>query len=316
MIIVNWNSGKHLSECLESIKHASNESFHLENIIIVDNASTDDSMKGIEDPDMLIVIIRNKGNIGFSSACNQGSRLSKADYILFLNPDTKLYYDSLNIPISFMEKPENFNTGICGIQLIDINGNIIKSCSRFPKPSVFFSRIFGLDIIFPRIFPTNFMIEWDHNQTQKVDQVMGAFFLVRHSLFEKLNGFDTRFFVYYEEVDFSLRASKAGYITFFISEAKAYHKGGGSSLNDWGRSLFYMRRSRILYGFKHFKLLEALLLMMASLLIEPISQILYYLLVNGKVKGIIEPLKCHLLLWKDLPNWIKTSFQMVKENYR
>src|SRR5205823_7218964 len=117
--------------------------------------------------------------------------------------------------------------GIAGIQLLDADGRIARTCARFPTPGRFFSKMLGLDTILPAAFAPHFMVEWDHNHNREVDQVMGAFFLVRRSVFEALGGFDERFFVYFEEVDFSLRARKLGWRTFYLSVAQAYHWGSG-----------------------------------------------------------------------------------------
>jgi GT2 family glycosyltransferase len=84
-----------------------------------------------------------------------------------------------------------------------------------------------------------------------VDQLIGAFFVVRRSLFESLGGFDERFFVYYEEVDFSWRARQAGYSSVYLPGVHALHHGEASSGQVKGRRLFYLLRSRALYARKH-----------------------------------------------------------------
>src|SRR6185503_16033407 len=104
-----------------------------------------------------------------------------------------------------------------------------RTCARFPTPGRFFAKMLGLDRILPGIFPSHFMTEWDHATNREVDQVMGAFFLVRRSAYEALAGFDERFFVYFEEVDFALRARARGWSTYYLTQARAYHEGGGST---------------------------------------------------------------------------------------
>src|SRR5207245_5442374 len=133
-----------------------------------------------------------------------------------------------------------------------------RTCARFPTPRRFLSSILGLDRALPAMFPPHFMVEWNHEESQEVDQVMGAFFLVRRSVFEALGGFDERFFVYFEEVDFSLRARKLGWRTFYLSVAQAYHLGSGLVTKPaQAARLFYSLRSRILYAYKHFNGLAA-----------------------------------------------------------
>ncbi len=96
------------------------------------------------------------------------------------------------------------------------------------------------------------MLDWDHRQNREVDHAMGSFFLVRNILFKKLQGFDERYFVYLEDLDFSLRAKQAGFVSYYFTDAAAYHKGGGTSEQIKARRLFYSLHSRILYWYKHF----------------------------------------------------------------
>ena len=141
------------------------------------------------------------------------------------------------------------------------------------------------------------MSESDHSITKKVDQVMGAFFFVRRSLFVGLNGFDERFFVYYEEVDFSYRAKLLGWSSVFISDAKAYHFGGGISQNVKAERLFYSQRSKIQYIFKHFNFFSALLVLSSTLLIEPILRLIISLINNFPV-ATKENVRAYYMLFK------------------
>ena len=107
IVIVNWNAGHKLFECLDSILHSNmDESFCLAKCIVVDNASTDDSLAQIKQIDLLLQLIVNSNNIGFGSASNQGARRGKSEYILFLNPDVRLFPDSLSRSLSFLEADE------------------------------------------------------------------------------------------------------------------------------------------------------------------------------------------------------------------
>jgi GT2 family glycosyltransferase len=298
IVIVNWNSGEQLKSCLESIAKTDKNGFELNKVVVVDNTSSDNSLLGLEEIDLPLKIIKNSVNRGFAAACNQGAKESDADYLLFLNPDTLLFEDSLSKPIAFMGKVENRNIGIVGIQLVNENKEISRTCAQFPTLGQFVSKIFGLDRLFPRL--SHFMIEWDHKNDRIVDQVMGAFFLVRRELFEKLNGFDERFFVYFEEVDFSYRAKQLGYSSYYLASAQAYHKGGGSSEKVRDVRLFYSLRSRILYGYKHFNWISATFLAFCTLIIEPITRIVFAVM-KGAFVDVIETLKAYKLLWSDIP---------------
>src|SRR4030066_818788 len=122
IIIVAWNAGHHARQCLESIVKVKQEGFNINRVVVVDNASSDGSVDGLEDLKLPLIIIRNKINHGFGIACNQGANGSKGNYLLFLNPDTRLYRNSLIKPLNFMEETNSQHIGIVGIQLVDENG--------------------------------------------------------------------------------------------------------------------------------------------------------------------------------------------------
>lgn len=298
IIIVNWNAGMQLTDCLHSIVQADKAGFELERVVVVDNASTDHSLKGIDALDLPLEVIRNSENRGFAAACNQGALGSNVDYLLFLNPDTRLFIDSLVVPLRFMEALENRRVGICGIQLCDEAGAVARSCARFPKPSMFYAAIFGLDRLWPRL--GHFMREWDHVEGREVDHVIGAFFFVRRLLFEALGGFDERFFVYLEDLDFSLRARRAGWVSHYLSSTRAFHKGGGTSDQVKAARLFYSLRSRLLYGFKHFSPLQAALIAVVTLTIEPWTRLAFALL-RRTPSAVGEILAGYGMLYRALP---------------
>src|SRR5687767_1459630 len=130
IVIVNWNAGVGLRACIRSIAQHGNDL--VRKIIVVDNGSTDGSEACIEGLDN-VILLRAGTNLGFGKACNLGARESRSDYLLFLNPDTQLFEDSLTVPFAYLQRPEHANVGICGIQMIDGSGHISRSCARFPS---------------------------------------------------------------------------------------------------------------------------------------------------------------------------------------
>jgi GT2 family glycosyltransferase len=197
-------------------------------------------------------------------ACNLGARHAQGKYLLFLNPDAALYKDTLSIAMTFMEHPENAKIGICGVQLIDENGATTTSAARFPTLRILAGRTFGLAKVLPGVFPVNFMSDDELNESKIVDQVIGAFFLIRKGVFDLCQGFDERFFVYFEEVDLSLRAKRLGYSSYFLSDARAFHRGGGCSDRVKAARLFYSLRSRVLYAEKHYSSIPYVLLIVLT----------------------------------------------------
>jgi GT2 family glycosyltransferase len=305
IILVNWNSGNRLTEAITSI--AQHHNSLVTSVIVIDNASTDASLTSVEaltDLPFPLRIIRNLANRGFGAACNQGAALAGSEYLLFLNPDTRLFQHSLSAPLAFMRRLENGDVGIVGIQLVDEQNHITRSCSRFPSVGIFLSQALGLNRLPGLQHLALGMSEWMHNSTCKVDQIMGAFFFIRHSLFELLGGFDERFFVYFEEVDLSLRAHQAGWRSVYLADAKAFHAGGGASRQVKANRLFYSLRSRLLYGFKHFTSFRAWLLVGVTLLIEPLTRVVFSL-TNGGLADVRNTLKGCGMLLQDFPRILR-----------
>ena len=120
IIIVNWNTGTLIRDCLESISRARTAALRLARVVVVDNNSADGSTDGLESlSELPISVLHNDVNRGFVAACNQGAAGTQADYLLFLNPDTRVFPDSL--------------------------------C--FPTLRIFFGQMTGLSRLFPRWFP-------------------------------------------------------------------------------------------------------------------------------------------------------------------
>jgi GT2 family glycosyltransferase len=273
VICVNWNSGGHLAACLASLARVSQDDMILGRVVVVDNASTDGSAEGLAFPTLPLEVIANATNRGFAAACNQGAHGSGSDYLLFLNPDTLVETESLVRPLAFLGSPAGREVGICGIQLVNEQGNVARSCSPFPSAS----RMVATSVGFDRLLPTGpsglFMRDWDHLDSRVVDHVIGAFYLVRRSLFETLGGFDEGYFVYFEDLDFSLRAREAGWKSFYLAGARAYHRGGGSSDQVKAERLHYLLRSRLRYAWRHFGFLGASAVTLATTVIEPIVRV-------------------------------------------
>lgn len=307
VVIVNWNSGTQVASALTSI--ANYGQGLVSSVVVVDNASTDDSMKlvaELRDLSFELVLISNSKNEGFGRACNLGAHAVKSDFLLFLNPDAALYFDTISKVMEYMQDSANATVGICGTQLVDEDGRVARSCARFPTIGGLIAHASGLDRVFHRLGPT--MREWDHAQTRYVDQVIGAFFLVRSELFEALCGFDERFFVYFEEVDFSYRARLAGWRCVYLAEIQAFHSGGGTSNQVKAQRLFYSLRSRLLYSFKHFSWFGAIAVLLATLLIEPLSRTALALL-RCSWAGMRETWAAYSILCRWLSRWM---FSMVR----
>lgn len=273
VVCVNWNAGPQLAACLASLAGTDRSRVGLGRVVVVDNASCDGSAVGLDPGELPLQVITNPINRGFAAACNQGARGGPSPYVLFLNPDTRLEADSLTAPLAFLQSPAAADIGICGIQLVDEQGRVARSCARFPTPGQLVAASTGVDRLLPGAFPGFVMREWDHQDSRRVDHVIGAFYLVRRELFESLGGFDERYFVYLEDLDFSLRARQAGWHSYYLARARAFHRGGGTSEQVRAERLVYLLRSRLQYARRHFSRAAALAVELATIGIEPVVRV-------------------------------------------
>jgi len=294
IIIVNWNSGAQLARCLRHVDFARNDGYEIDRIVVIDNASSDCSASDLTNNNYHLTVWRNAENLGFAAACNQGALGTRADY---LNPDVYLCQDSLRLLVAFLNDPRNCKIGICGPKLVDAAGRTQRTCARFPRAGDFFINSLGLNRAFPVAFRSCAMTEWPHEDSRAVDQVIGACFLIRSSVFRQLKGFDERFFVYFEEVDLCLRCKQVGYDVYFLNEAKATHTGGGCSRQIPATRLFYSLRSRLQYARKHFSPISTAILCFGTLFLEPVSRTVLTL-VHGSLKELRSTWEAYQLLYR------------------
>ncbi len=297
IVIINWNSGKLITEAVESIL-ACNYPKEKLSILVIDNASTDGSADAIPNHPS-IKIIKNNKNVGFAAACNQGYLLSKGDYFLLLNPDTRLFEDTLTKSVDFMGKRKDIS--VLGVKHVDDNGKVHPSCSHFPTTFDFLVLALGLNQLFPKLFRSPIiMMEYDYENEGEVDQVMGAYMFMRRSDLEKFKmKMDKRFFVYYEDLDFSKRLNEAGGKSYYFPSISIVHKVNGTTDQIKAKRLFYSIRSRLLYCKKHFSGFNFLLIVIFSLAIEPFSRV-FHLLIKGRFNEIRNVAKAYKMTYTHL----------------
>ncbi|HXP95335.1 MAG TPA: glycosyltransferase [Telmatospirillum sp.] len=301
IVIVNWNAGALLRQCLASVFASDLGEVTLSRMVVVDNASTDGSLDTLPFASPPFTPIRLPANRGFGAACNIGAADSTADYLLFLNPDTVLDRDTLKDAVAFMEAKTNDRVAVSTIRLRDPSGKTQRCCARFPTVGRMVAQSIGLDRLLPKVFPPHFLTDWDHEDTRAVPQVMGAFLLIRRSVFARLSGFDERFFVYYEDVDLCRRIALGGDLCVHNAAVSAIHVGCGTTNQIKARRQFYSARSRIQYAQKYFGRLGALALTVDGLLLAPLARMAKSA-ASGSLTGMTDAINGAGMLWSDLPN--------------
>lgn len=282
VVIVNWNAGPYLLGCVRSLAGAAQTAFEFGHVVVVDNASTDRSLDGIDDEPLPLRLLRNDTNRGFAAACNQGAKAGDGELLLFLNPDTRVFPETLDRTVAFMVDPANAAIGICGARMIGQDGSDTFCCWRFPTLRLWAAKMTGLADAFPRWIPRQRLTAEDVGGNGIVDQVIGAFFLIRRPLFDTLNGFDERFFVYMEDVDLAYRARHLGHASYLLADTDVQHVEGVSSDQVRGKRLYYLLRGRTDYARKHWPPWQAAVLVALTLTVElPVR----FLLAAGRRRG-------------------------------
>lgn len=227
IIIVSWNVRGLLESCLRSIELAG-QGIEYE-IIIVDNASSDGTPQLLRDKYPGAQLIANENNRGFAAATNQGLRAATGTYLLLLNPDTELRPDTLTMSLQLMAKYDR--CGALGCQIRNPDGSLQSSVRRFPWWRPLSLMLLKLPKLTQRSYASidsYLATDFDYARPARVDQIMGAYMLVRRSALTEVGGFDERFFLWFEEVDFCARLWAAGWAVLYTPQTHIIHHGGQS----------------------------------------------------------------------------------------
>lgn len=227
-IIVNYKTPDLVLTCVRSIVDMGIAS--PENIIVVDNASPDDSLALItrELPDVQLIDAGRNG--GFSAGVNTGANHATCEYLLVLNPDTYFTDQSIEKAIELMENDAAI--GIAGLELLYPSGERQFSARRFYSVLDILARRLPLGKIWPfkkRVTSHLMKSEWAVGKPFDAQWVMGTGFIIRRSLFEKLGRMDEIYFLYMEDVDLCARVWQAGYRVVCVPGAKLVHDHQRSS---------------------------------------------------------------------------------------
>jgi len=229
IIIVAYNSEDTIVGCVQSIIDTVKK--HSYEIIISDNSTNSRTEEAVEKQlGDKVIYIHNKQNYGFSKGNNMGVKKAHGKYVLFLNPDAKVYEETIDGMIEFMEKTPDCGSATCFMELP--NGKLDDSSHRgFPTPIRAFSHFSGLSKVFPKskLFGGYNMTYTDLTTTHEIDSLAGSFMIVPYDLGERLKWWDEDYFFYGEDIDFCYRIKKAGYKIYFVPQYKALHMKGISS---------------------------------------------------------------------------------------
>jgi GT2 family glycosyltransferase len=236
VVIVNWNTANLLQACLQSCL-ASPPPGGMD-LIVVDNASSDDSLARALAFEPAVRVITNQHNAGFARANNQGLAESQGDYALLLNSDTTVPPGALAGLVEFMEgHPE---AGACGPRLVQPDGR--------PQPFAFGgdpTPAYLLRRAWKRLLRGQALHDWDTTEVQAVDWVAGTCLCMRRTALEQVGPLDERLFMYFEDNDWCLRLRQLGWKVYYLPQVSILHLGGQSrkqnpqAADAYGTSLIY-----------------------------------------------------------------------------
>ena len=238
IIIVNWNVRDLLKKCLISVyQYIQNIDFE---VFVVDNASSDGSLTMIQQEFPNVRLIANKKNTGFAYANNQALEQVKGQNILLLNPDTELLDNSLEKIVRVFDQHNDW--AVLGGKILNPDRSLQESVRCFPslKDQLLIQLKLHHLSFFKKSLNLYLAKDFDYAKESAVDQVMGAFFLTKKSVIEKIGGFDARYYLWFEEVDFCQRAKDAGLKVIYTPAIKIYHHGAASFKQlDWRKQLIW-----------------------------------------------------------------------------
>lgn len=227
IVIVSYNTADLLARCLSSLQGSTSE---VVEIIVVDNASVDGSVEVVRSSFPSVRVVELPVNVGFAAGVNRGAEAAKGRYLLLLNPDAAMHEGTLAELVRFADRhPRN---GIYGGRILSDEGTSDpRSCWGLPSAWSLFCFGSGLSTAFPRsrIFDPESLGRWERDTVREVGAISGAMLLVDRTVWQRLGGFDTAYFMYSEDIDLCARAGEIGCRPIIDPAATAAHEAGASS---------------------------------------------------------------------------------------
>jgi len=223
IIIVSWNVREKLKDNLRALYESQNVNFE---VFVVDNNSADASAEMVKRFYPRVKLIANQENLGFAKANNQAMKEASGKYILLLNPDMRVFDDTLSNMFSWMNAHEN--AWVAGCRLLDKSARIVKQVRRFPTLLDQLAIILKVPHIFPAVLDKYLRNDFDYSKSASVDSIRGGFFMIRREAVEKIGLLDERFFLWFEEVDYCRRVKEAGGQVWYMPTAECIDLMGQS----------------------------------------------------------------------------------------
>jgi len=256
VVIVGWNAKHYLELCLESLAEAPPR--RSMEVLVIDNASTDDSVEMIEAKFPWAKLIKSEENLGFAKGNNVAIRQCKGRYIALVNPDVIVFPGCLDTLADFLD--QNPKVGNVGPRVFNPDMTQQSTCRRFPTLWNNFCSVTRLERIFKAsyFFAGEHMFYFPHDRMLAVDVIVGCFSMIRREAFDDVGLLDEGLFMYGDDVDWCRRARNAGWQVIFCPEARAIHDQGKTTAPFPVRFAVAQQRSVLHYWKKHHTFLGVL----------------------------------------------------------
>ena len=259
VVIVNYNVKYYLEQCLHSVEKAS-AGIDSETIVI-DNASSDNSVAYIKERFPNVKVIDSKENLGFARGNNLAIMQSKGEYILLLNPDTIVAEHTFTDFIDFMDSHPD--AGGCGAYMLRTDGSFaLESRRGLPTPFVAFCKMSGLTKLFPKskLFGRYYMRYLNEHEANPIEIMSGAYMFLRRVALEKSGLLDEDFFMYGEDIDLSYRILKSGYKNYYLPSPILHYKGESTEKSSYRYVHTFYQAMQLFFNkhYSHYSLLVSL----------------------------------------------------------
>lgn len=220
--VVTFNTAARLLQCLESVQETAGDLRY--EVFVVDNASSDDTDIQIYRNFPNVRLILNERNVGFARANNQAILLSRGRYVFVTNPDIVVRPHALQRMVEYLDAHPDVGVAACRLEYPD--GSLQLSCRSFPTLASFLIRGLPLPERWKsesRVMRQYMLSDWDHSTAREVDWCLGSCLLVRRETIESVGGMDSRFFLYYEDIDWCYRIRRAGWKIAYLPDVSMIH---------------------------------------------------------------------------------------------
>lgn len=240
IVIVSYNSADFIGECLESVFEQRQNI--RQQVIVVDNDSKDDTVEVIRRDFPEVELVVPGKNLGFAAGVNLGASHADAEFVLLLNPDTRIVGHGIDRIVEFARANPAY--GIYGGRTLQPDGGLEPS-SCWGAPTLWSMAMFGfgLSTVFPKnpVFDPESLGTWQRDTVREVGVITGCFLLAPKTVWDDLGGMDERYFMYGEDVDFAMRARAAGHRPVICPEATLIHEVGQCSETPVHKTLLLYR---------------------------------------------------------------------------